>query len=158
MTALNELSGVIISPCYPRHYPTNQSGSWEIKARIRENEVFLQLKTWIFLCNAVEYGQNGMTRTPTKRFLKIHFELAYYGFISYPFGTNRQICSYTTVAPSKTIPDSRPKWANSVTVFRPKRRKNHTLCGARYLYGLSKGFPPTRGINKPILGRGTLWF
>ena len=79
-TALNELSGVIISPFYPRHYPTNQSGSWEIKARIRENEVFLQLKTWIFLCNAVEYGQNGMTRTPTKRFLKIHFELAYYGF------------------------------------------------------------------------------
>ena len=100
-TALNELSGVIISPFYPRHYPTNQSGSCEIKARIRENEVFLQLKTWIFLCNAVEYGQNGMTRTPTKRFLKIHFELAYYGFISYPFGTNRQICLYTTVAPSK---------------------------------------------------------
>ena len=60
--------------------------------------------------------------------------------------------------PSKTIPDSRPKWANSVTVFTPKRRKNHTLGGARYLYGLSKGFPPTRGINKPILGRDTLWF
>ena len=92
---MNELSGVIISPFYPRHYPTNQSGSWEIKARIRENEAFLQLKTWIFLCNAVEYGQNGMTRTPTKRFLKIHFELASYGFISYPFGTNRQICSYS---------------------------------------------------------------
>ena len=157
---MNELSGVIISPFYHRHYPTNQSGNWEIKARSRENEVFLQLKTGIFLCSAVEYGQNGMIRTPTKRFLKIHFELAYYGFISYPFGTNRQICSYTTVTPSKTIPDSRPKWANSITVFRPKRRKNHTLWGATYLYGLSKRFPPPPpgGMNKPILGRGTLWF
>ena len=34
------------------------------------------------------------------------------GVISYSFGTIRQICSYATVAPSKTIP-----------VFRPKRRK-----------------------------------
>ena len=34
------------------------------------------------------------------------------GVISYSFGTIRQICSYVTVAPSKTIP-----------VFRPKRRK-----------------------------------
>ena len=61
-----------------------------------------------------------------ERFLKIYFEFAYYGFISYSFGTNRQLCSYTTAAPSKIMPDSRPKSAKSITVFRPKRPKNHT--------------------------------
>ena len=43
-------------------------------------------------------------------FLIIHFEFTLYGFISHSFGTNRQICWYTTVARSKTIPDSWPKW------------------------------------------------
>ena len=37
-----------------------------------------------------------------------------------------QIRSYTPVVPSKTIPDSRPKWAKSIPVFRPKRPKNPT--------------------------------
>ena len=67
-------------------------------------------------------------RTLTKKnvFLKIHLKLSYYWFISYSFSlfrTNRQICPYTTVAPSKTIPDSRPKWVKSTLVFRPERRK-----------------------------------
>ena len=34
------------------------------------------------------------------------------------------------------IPD---KWETSLTVFRPKRRKNLTLWGGTYLYGLYKG-------------------
>ena len=50
---------------------------------------------------------------------------------------------YTTVAPSKTIPDSRPKWAKSLTVFRPKRRKNLTLWGGTYLNGLYNGVAPS---------------
>ena len=37
-----------------------------------------------------------------------------------------------------TIPDSRPKWAKSIPVFRPKRRKNPTLWGGTHLYGLYK--------------------
>ena len=83
----------------------------------RENEFYLLWKTWSFLCGLVDYDQNGMIRTPTKRFLKIHFEFAYYGYFSYSFGTNRQkLYSYTTVAPSKTIPDSRPNWAKSIPV------------------------------------------
>ena len=45
-------------------------------------------------------------------------------------------------APSRTIPDSRLKWAKSVPFFRPKRRKNPTLWGGTYLYGLCKGVPP----------------
>ena len=66
-------------------------------------------------------------------FLKIHFEFAYYGFISYPFRTNRQICSYTTVAPLKTIPDSRPKRAQKPLV---------TLWGGTYLNGLYREVTP----------------
>ena len=41
----------------------------------------------------------------------------------------------------KTIPNPRPKWAKSIPVFRPKRRKNPTLWGGTYLYGLYKGVP-----------------
>ena len=45
-----------------------------------------------------------------------------------------------SVGPSKTIPDSRPKWAKSIPVFRPKRLKIHTLWGGTYRYhGLYKG-------------------
>ena len=33
MTTLNEISGVITSPFYPRYYFNNQSCSWEIRAR-----------------------------------------------------------------------------------------------------------------------------
>ena len=41
----------------------------------------------------------------------------------------KQLRSYTPVVPLKTIPDSRPEWAKSITVFRPKGRKNPTLRG-----------------------------
>ena len=50
--------------------------------------------------------------------------------------------SYTPVVPSKTIPDSRPKWAKCILVFRPKRRKNPTRRGGTYLYSLYKVVPP----------------
>ena len=49
----------------------------------------------------------------------------------------------TPVVPSKTIPDSRTKWAKCRPVFRPKRLKNiYILRGGTYLYGLYKGVPP----------------
>ena len=44
-------------------------------------------------------------------------KFSYHRFISYSIGTNWQICPYTTVDPSKTIPDSRPKWAKPIPVF-----------------------------------------
>ena len=44
--------------------------------------------------------------------------------------------------PSKTIPDSRPKWAKRIPVFRPKRPKNPTPWGGTYLYSLYKEVPP----------------
>ena len=50
--------------------------------------------------------------------------------------------SYTPVVPSKTETRFRQKWAKSIPVFRPKRRKNHTLWGDRYLYSLYNPPPP----------------
>ena len=50
--------------------------------------------------------------------------------------------------PSKTIPDSRPKWAKRIPVFRPKRPKNPTPWGGTYLYSLYKEVPPPPEVNR----------
>ena len=55
------------------------------------------------------------------------------GVISYSFGTIRQICSYATVAPSKTIP-----------VFRPKRRKTLPFWAAHTYMGYLREYPHPR--------------
>ena len=54
----------------------------------------------------------------------------------------RQVRLYTPVVPSKTIPDSRPKWTKSTLVFRPERRKNHTLWGGHTYMAYIKEYPP----------------
>ena len=41
---------------------------------------------------------------------------------------------YTLLIPSKTIPDSRPKWAKSIPVFRQKQHKHPTHWGGTYPY------------------------
>ena len=51
----------------------------------------------------------------------------------------------------ETMPDSRPKWAKCIPVFRPKRRKNPTRWGGTYLYGYMayiREYPPgfLRGV------------
>ena len=49
-------------------------------------------------------------------------------FLPYSFGIEAiNTFIVTTVIPSKTISESRLKLAKSISVFRPKRRKNHTL-------------------------------
>ena len=58
-----------------------------------------------------------------KRFLKIHFEFAYFPFVH-------------SRSSLETIPDSRPKRAKSIPFSDQKRRKDPTLWGGRYLYGL----------------------
>ena len=74
------------------------------------------------------------------------------GFLSYSFIIERRTHSYTTVVPLWTIPHSRPKWAKSISVLRPKRRHNHTLRGGTYLYGgLYKGVPGSG--SKPTASR-----
>ena len=62
-----------------------------------------------------------------KDFLKSVRNLHISLLASYSFGIETIICSYSPVVSSKTISDPRPKWAKSIPVFRPKRRKNHTL-------------------------------
>ena len=65
------------------------------------------------------------------------FEFAYIS-VSYSFRiemTNAFIHSHYS-----SLPDSRPKRAKSLPVFRPKQPKNHTLWGGSYLvYGLYNG-------------------
>ena len=52
-------------------------------------------------------------------------------------------CVHTVpVVSLKTITNSRPKWAKSIPIFKPKWPKHHTLWGSTYLYGLCKGVPP----------------
>ena len=62
------------------------------------------------------------------------------------------------MAPSETIPDSRPKWAKCTPVFRPKRPQNPTLWGGTYPYSLYKGVifprPPPAGTG---CNTGYLW-
>ena len=46
MATLNEPSGVLTSPYYPRRYPSNEKCNWKITAR-KENALFSLLKTYI---------------------------------------------------------------------------------------------------------------
>ena len=45
---------------------------------------------------------------------------------------------YAPVVPSKTIPDSRPRW---VKCFQTKKAQKPYPLGNTYLYGLYKGVP-----------------
>ena len=75
--------------------------------------------------------------------IQIHFEFACFLFLSYSFG-NETLNTFThSVVPSKTIPDSRPKTAKCIPIFRPKRHKNPTRWGGTYLYGLYNEVPLT---------------
>ena len=69
----------------------------------------------------------------------MHFEFAYSGLLAYFYfllhlELKRKLRSCIPVVPSKTIPDSRQKWAKCIAVFRPKRPKNHTLLGGYVPY------------------------
>ena len=66
------------------------------------------------------------------------FRIRIFLFLSYSFGMEAINFSYIPVVPSKTIPDSRLKWAKCIAVFRPKRLKNTTRWGGTYLYGIPR--------------------
>ena len=72
------------------------------------------------------------------------FQIRIFLSLSHSFGLKKKIRSYIPELPSKTILDSRPKWAKCIPVFRPKRRKNPTRWGGTYLY---KGVSPARDQN-----------
>ena len=65
---------------------------------------------------------------------------------------NDKICSYTPVVPSKTIPNSRPKWAKCMPVSDQHGAKTLSDGDGTYLYGLYKGIPhrplpPPQGLK-----------
>ena len=69
-------------------------------------------------------------------------------FRSYSFGIEPINTFIHSRSSSKTIPDSRPKWAKSIAVLgRPKGPKNLTLWGCTYLCRLYKGI--LRGYPLP---------
>ena len=82
-----------------------------------------------------------------KKTSKNPFRIRVFLFLSYIFGIET-INTFVpaTAVPLKTMPDSRPKWAKSTPVFRPKGRKtpgkNPTRWGGTYLYGLYREVPP----------------
>ena len=82
----------------------------------------------------------------------MNFEFAYFPFfLSFSVGIEIINTFLHSVVASKTIPDSRPKWAKSD--FKPKRRKNPTRWGSAYLYGLHKGVaPPPPGVQNKFGG------
>ena len=95
-----------------------------------------QFSTRFQTCPSRNYFIITKIRTGTKTFLKINLEFEYFSFFLPYLELNRWIRSYNPVVRSITVPDSRPKWAKSTLVFRPKRRKNPTLWGGTYIYSL----------------------
>ena len=69
------------------------------------------------------------------------FRIRMFLFLSYSFGIETINTFIPSVLPSKTIPDSRPKWAKCIPVCRPKRSKTPQWDGI-YPYSLYKGVPP----------------
>ena len=75
----------------------------------------------------------------TKKKYSNTFRIHIFFFLSYSFGIETINTFIHSVVPLKTIPDSRPKLAKCVPVFRPKRHKNPTRWGGTYLYSLFMG-------------------
>ena len=67
-------------------------------------------------------------------------------FLSYSFGIETKTTFIHFRSSSKTIPDSRPKWAKCIFVFRPKRRKNPTRWGGTYVAYIRESPPPHPGL------------
>ena len=123
-----------VSPGSPKPDPLSDQNMWFSTSVFRpggghetQHYMFTQNRNYVIIAEI---------KTVTKRFLKILFEFTYYTFFLIHLELKRQTLWYTTVVPSKTIPDSRTKWAKSIPVFRPKRRKNPTFWGGTCLYGL----------------------
>ena len=65
-------------------------------------------------------------------------------FLSYSLRIEmiKLIWSHTPAVSPKTIPNSKPKWAKSIPIFRPKRRKNSTVGAAHTYMAYIREYPP----------------
>ena len=82
-------------------------------------------------------------RTPTKRFLKIHFKFAYYPRFLIHLEWKRQICSYTPVFPQKRYPNS-DKNRQNLHPFSDQNGAKTTPFGAAHTFKayIMEYFPP----------------
>ena len=64
------------------------------------------------------------------QYFEIHFRICKLLFLSCSFGMETTNTLHSIPQFPRTIPNCRPKRTKSITVFRPKRRKNHTLRGS----------------------------
>ena len=101
----------------------------------RACKIHIRFQTWPLRNYVIIYTEI-KTRTNTIH-LKIHFQFAYFTFFLAHVELRR--LSFPLLVPSKTI--SRPKWAKSIPVFRPKQRRNDTLWSGTYLCGVCKEVP-----------------
>ena len=94
-------------------------------------------------------------RTPTKIFLKIHLEFACFLFFLIHSKLKRQIRSYLIpVVSSKTISDSRPKWAKYICVILLKGARwsslehGHRACSSQCRRKKARGLGILLGVSR----------
>ena len=128
---------------------------WGCAARVSKILTLFQTKKLSFSAPVFRpgVGRNyiiiNSIRTPTKGFLKIHLEFAYYSFFLIHLELKRQIRSCVA---AKTTAEFRPKKEKSIPVFRPKRHKTIPF-GAAHTYkaNIREYFPGGGGGS----GKGT---
>ena len=83
------------------------------------------------------------------------FRIRIYLFLSYSFRNETINTLIHSVVPSKTILDSRPKWAKCIPVFRPKRSVNPTRWGGTDTYmAYIREYPP--GLSFGLVNEGLI--
>ena len=74
------------------------------------------------------------------------FRIRIFLFLSYSSGIETISTCIHSVVPSKTQPDSRPKWAKCIPVFRPKRAKTLPDGAAHTYMAYIRKYPPPRAL------------
>ena len=104
------------------------------------SKIHARFQTWAL---GIKYVIFTYIRSQTNKFFKFIWNLhIQFLFLSYSFGMEAINFSYIPVVPSKTIPDSRLKWAKCIPVFRPKRCKTPPDGAAHTYMAFIREYPP----------------
>ena len=147
-------------PCSPNHDPVSQQkmlfSKPVFRAGLKNPNPFSNLEEVKTRNIHVYVGKNYVIitsiKTPTKIFLQILLEFAYYSFFLIHLKLKRQIRSYNPAVPSKTLHDSRPKSANSdYTRFQTETAQKRYPLGRRHTNMVWKreyifSFPPPPAV------------